>query len=1222
MRDQVKQRSVQPEEDLSDSSLDFAALRTEALHLLERLDGETWTDFNTHDPGITILEQLCYALSDLGYRIDYDMLDVLADGGADPLANLHSAAEVLRCQPVTTADLWRLIVDVPGVRGAWIEPLRESTLGESIRLISKPTDKTLAARFDLWLHPAGAEDVVAPVVGEQTLEVKGLYRILVDAEQGEGQVALARLAHRLHANRALCEDFAEIRLVEAQWVKVSCVVEITAVDDPGALLAAIYDALELEISPAIRFVHRGDQPETAIEDLYDGPKLEHGFLPASALKVGLRREVLHTSDLLRVLMSLPGVRTVSRLSIGDAATEPLSDWSLSIKSGRVAKLDRQASTIVLRRSGRQLTMDDAAIKKGAVAPPAAARPDADQRLQGRDRGIGQYTSIQYQFPTVYGIGELGLPESASVQRRAQAKQLSAYLMFFDQLLANQFAQLAHTKNLFSFSGDDLRTYATQPLLQPGLALHEICTFDTQHQQRLQALSEPPEQASSLERKHRFLSHLLARFAESLSDHELACSRLGLARIKQDVLRHYPACSAARGSGRNSLQPALAQRSGLEERLQRMLGLGLLSADEMRLDASESRAALRGATGEDAQQEELIAVEHILFRPGPEDAAVARAGTEPAGIPVLAAAVAADPYSQTISYALPMGRGRLQQPAFRQLVEQTLRRETPAQLAVLLTWLADDDWARLKAAYCDWLGKRAHFLALAYGREPEAAVAGTEVRAIDVRAARDRVLDLLQLGETYPLPDVLVYTPIPGGKVSKGSTGTIHIDPAQEDVLYELYVGDEPVSPATSLAGQGRLAVLVTPALKEDTTFRIRATKRAFAARRRVFLWQSVRFKIGINIDLPVSLIEPVLSYGGSARVLIQTSQPGVTYELIDDSKAVISVAPVSGDTHDLTLQTRALREDTRLWLRATRRYVTDAGTDVEEATFATPFTVGVRANPALAVSVVEGTIVEHASKPTLRIAGSQASVTYRAYVYPLPESSFYPVAPAGLDVMSIPVPGRGSVYVQRLAAQDPPQVASTLQLRATQAGNGADLLLSLGRMEDDCLVIVHAEKSHATQPAQASIVQLASGVAALVRPIAADSLPLTLTVTKNSDGVSGTLNVQGGQPGVFYHFRRTGETQELGRPAYFHRRDESDRDINKGIGLLRIELDFVVTRATSPGTADPSDLAHSYPLAPVVDLASLPTDGKLVVMAEKARTGVTWSSAAALPVIPRTPDPS
>lgn len=63
MRDQVKQRSVQPEEDLSDSSLDFAALRTEALHLLERLDGETWTDFNTHDPGITILEQLCYALS-------------------------------------------------------------------------------------------------------------------------------------------------------------------------------------------------------------------------------------------------------------------------------------------------------------------------------------------------------------------------------------------------------------------------------------------------------------------------------------------------------------------------------------------------------------------------------------------------------------------------------------------------------------------------------------------------------------------------------------------------------------------------------------------------------------------------------------------------------------------------------------------------------------------------------------------------------------------------------------------------------------------------------------------------------------------------------------------------------------------------------------------------------------------------------------------------------
>jgi hypothetical protein len=41
--------------------VDFASLRQEALALIPRLAGENWTDHNSHDPGITILEQVCYA---------------------------------------------------------------------------------------------------------------------------------------------------------------------------------------------------------------------------------------------------------------------------------------------------------------------------------------------------------------------------------------------------------------------------------------------------------------------------------------------------------------------------------------------------------------------------------------------------------------------------------------------------------------------------------------------------------------------------------------------------------------------------------------------------------------------------------------------------------------------------------------------------------------------------------------------------------------------------------------------------------------------------------------------------------------------------------------------------------------------------------------------------------------------------------------------------------
>jgi hypothetical protein len=101
----------------------YATLRAEAIRQLERLASGRWTDFNDHDPGITILEQLCYALTDLGYRIDYDIPDLLASSG-DPARDLYTPGQVLSSEPVTLTDLRKLALDVPGVKNAWIEPVK------------------------------------------------------------------------------------------------------------------------------------------------------------------------------------------------------------------------------------------------------------------------------------------------------------------------------------------------------------------------------------------------------------------------------------------------------------------------------------------------------------------------------------------------------------------------------------------------------------------------------------------------------------------------------------------------------------------------------------------------------------------------------------------------------------------------------------------------------------------------------------------------------------------------------------------------------------------------------------------------------------------------------------------------------------------------------------------------------------------------------------------
>ena len=65
--------AIIPYDDAVDvDGLDFAAMRATAIKRIQELiDPETgWTDFNYHDPGVTLLEAMLWAASDLAYRSD------------------------------------------------------------------------------------------------------------------------------------------------------------------------------------------------------------------------------------------------------------------------------------------------------------------------------------------------------------------------------------------------------------------------------------------------------------------------------------------------------------------------------------------------------------------------------------------------------------------------------------------------------------------------------------------------------------------------------------------------------------------------------------------------------------------------------------------------------------------------------------------------------------------------------------------------------------------------------------------------------------------------------------------------------------------------------------------------------------------------------------------------------------------------------------------------
>src|SRR5262249_6161709 len=76
-----------------------------------------WTDYNAHDPGITLLESLLHAGNDLAYRAGWEIRDLLA--GASDQA-FFTARDALTVNPVTPDDYRRPLIHPQPGRNAWV----------------------------------------------------------------------------------------------------------------------------------------------------------------------------------------------------------------------------------------------------------------------------------------------------------------------------------------------------------------------------------------------------------------------------------------------------------------------------------------------------------------------------------------------------------------------------------------------------------------------------------------------------------------------------------------------------------------------------------------------------------------------------------------------------------------------------------------------------------------------------------------------------------------------------------------------------------------------------------------------------------------------------------------------------------------------------------------------------------------------------------------------
>lgn len=681
----------------------YAFLRSAGLSYIEGLGSKLWTDYNEHDPGITILEALCFAITELGYRTGLPMQDLLTgpDGKISSSQPLYTAKNILTQSPLNIDDYRKLLIDIVGVHNAWLliddsytikTPVDDSgeslvfadcmavnttappvinlsglfnvlldlendqqfgdlNNGElsvlnpananfqsglvSLTVIFKPWndpsvvilltinpinvtnasgvflsadnniitisfsyvidattyDAQITAIVDVDQQPAGRSVVQSDLKDffspEFTSQVLNLYLLKIQQSKKIVQTAI----RALQENRNLCEDFVSVTTIKDEEIAICCDIDIAPSADMEAIQAQVFFAIEEYFDPSVNFYLLSEMQAKGYttDEIFEGPVLTHGFIDTDELEQTQLRDEIYASDIISLIMDIDGVLAARNFMMTKYGDDDKPDpnakgksWCMPISAGCKPVFSETKSKILfyknqfpylpslpeVRDTLRSLRAVKARNKLTGHTDDLAIPP-------GTYSPLDDYSSIAYLLPQTYGVGPAGLPATADDTRKGQAKQLQAYILLYDQLLADYCSQLKNARELFSTDNithsynaqflDDMKDVL--PVYKQDKSGHTIKDLVMNKQNSVAALNPWQKLYESnelfLDRRNRFQDHLMSRFGESFNEYVLMMNYVDevtqqvksidpatLIKNKTEFLKDYPVMSYQRGRAFN------------------------------------------------------------------------------------------------------------------------------------------------------------------------------------------------------------------------------------------------------------------------------------------------------------------------------------------------------------------------------------------------------------------------------------------------------------------------------------------------------------------------------------------------------------------------------------------------------------------------------------------------------------------------------------------------
>lgn len=456
--------------------------------------------------------------------------------------------------------------------------------------------------FSVWFNSDAERkavqltDLVAAIEDASASGIMSKY--LEKIKKADGVIAETRLV--LHEHRNLCEDYCSIKGVEVEDMAICADVDLTPDADIEQVMAEAYYLISQYFSPDIRFYSLKELLDagTPVDEIFEGPQLTNGFIDNEQLDETQLKTELRSSDIINLLADIPGVTAIRNLIIVRYDKEgnrvQSESWTMPVSYNHQPRLYIEGSKFLLFKNGLPVLPDKLELADslqvilGTNSQPQFSVTDNDLLVpEGTYYSLNQYSPVQNGLPLTYGVGYEGLPSHASEERRAQAKQLKAYLLVFEQILVNYLEQLSHVKDLFSLDTNIAKTYYAKLFSDsdlPGISdLYAEVNGAVLNQASLDSLIE--NQTTFLDRRNRFLDSLMSRFAEQFTDYALMLySYEGNKKLADEILiknkisflKDLPFMSRNRARAFNYKDTVHVcsneNIAGLKTRIERLLGL--------------------------------------------------------------------------------------------------------------------------------------------------------------------------------------------------------------------------------------------------------------------------------------------------------------------------------------------------------------------------------------------------------------------------------------------------------------------------------------------------------------------------------------------------------------------------------------------------------------------------------------------------------------------------